>query len=58
MVYPSKEKFTWEAVDDMDADYLYLFEDGHWLVYCQPWGEPGADWYDLKEILEKEKKSE
>ena len=58
MVYPNKEKFTWEAIDDMDADYLYLFEGGRWLVYCQPWGEPGADWYDLKEILEKEKKSE
>ncbi|MDD3119159.1 MAG: hypothetical protein PHQ27_08280 [Victivallales bacterium] len=30
---------------DLDADYLYLYDDGSWLAYGIP-GEP--DWVEIK----------
>ena len=55
VVFPNKKRYTESALDELNADYLYLFEDGRWMVYCGlEWDSP-SDWHELKDILKRDK---
>lgn len=54
VVYPNKKRYTESALDELNADYLYLFEDGRWMIYCGlEWNSP-SDWHELKDILKRD----